>query len=813
MGKSMKNASRRMSVKFSNVREYDFGEDAKAGTCERLKNMRAKGSSLRPVGQLLPIGVLDEGDSVLALHRCHDGIHLITTNGNTLKWHGTINGDDYDSVGTVIGELPRQATCAESLGDFVMVGCEAGDVCLHYENGRYALLSRDDAIPQLRISARQLGTISASVKKYSFEGEYSRWQKPLDDADVSAVSANIQEAYSALKERAELAGAYLQPILCRYAVRLYDNSYLWVSQPFLLGNGVQCSGEYRPEVENDGTHYTAVGEYSLSAAMYGLSIDGLSGTGKAWDNVVKSVDILVSDEMEPILRSQQPDYRCETTTTGTKKQYLMLRMKTADLGQMIRDLVTGTSWSVAYRITDLAALRQGEVRTIASTGKVSADTLTAGVESMSGRRCSTTLLTHNRRMFAAGRKSLLRYGWDNLGVVNVDKTAGGTFEIAAAATLITSQGDARTVWHATGTGKAVSLNPIVAYPDVRATKIDVAVRNSTGEVLTATIQLQAESAAGMSYAVSDDLQPTTLTEESGGTLEVPEEENMTENTDGSVTESCELNPLVMKATHSVCAGHIRQLGASLHHSNNVIGTPMYVFADSGVYALPYRTVSSTYSPAVIISRYVIAENVVPVNTDVTLCFASEGGQLCSIDRYKVSVVLKKSGDIKALAYSLDDRELWIQNTDGAITVLTADGSTFTRGESFDSLFSSTADVPIAIASTGAIYRIGDEVENLSDVELITQPFSPADAGWFRPKSVALDIMAASINAEVRIYGDTGHNCHGMMLCRLKLSGSINSPFWARVYSPAVRKMRVEIKGKMSSDAILGGMSVNYDKIY
>lgn len=283
----MKNASRRMSVKFSNVREYDFGEDAKSGTCERLKNMRAKGSSLRPVGQLLPIGVFDEGDSLLALHRCHDGIHLITTNGNTLKWHGTINGDDYDSVGAVIGELPRQATCAESLGDFVMVGCEAGDVCLHYENGRYALLSRDDAIPQLRISARQLGTIGASVKKCSFEGEYSRWQKPLDDADVSAVSANIQEAYSALKERAELAGAYLQPILCRYAVRLYDNSYLWVSQPFMLGNGVQCSGEYRPEVENDGTHYTAVGEYSLSAAMYGLSIDALSGTGKAWDNVVK----------------------------------------------------------------------------------------------------------------------------------------------------------------------------------------------------------------------------------------------------------------------------------------------------------------------------------------------------------------------------------------------------------------------------------------------------------------------------------------------------------------------------------------------
>lgn len=810
----MKNNRGKMVLNFSGKPDAEFGEDAKMGACERMLNLRSRGSSIRPVGQMLPFTVLDAHERLLAMHQTAEGVNLITYSAGAVRWHGTLAGDAYSMKGVVIGSLASEPKCAEALGDFVMLGCDDGNVCLHYGGEEYAMLDTDAAVPHIRLTAEDAGVASATVARCEFaDGGYTRWKSPLSAADVASITAGMRSAYVSISRQAAARSAHLQPVMARYAVRLHDDSYLWVSQPMLIGNGVQCGAEYRAEVENDGEACVAAAACVVTAQTYRIAAQALSGFDRSWDMLVKSIDILTTDEVQPLMTSRNVDYRCETTTTGSRQQYLMMQFAAKDTATAVRELIGGCQWRVAYQIVDFAALRAGRVKLLEVAAGLEVDDteLARCTAELSRRRCFTAMLPHGRRMFGCGDTVRLRSGWASEALVNVDGSRGGSFEIVVSARLSTARGAALTVWHGTGSGQPLSINPMVAYPDARATSVTVTVRSDGGTVKTFTAQLQPAHKAGYAYMVSGDMLPTALEDTGVAVLNVPDEVNVRESVAGKLVESEEMNPLVAKTSHSVCDGRIIALGASPHHSNNAIGTPLYAFATSGVYALPYRTVTSAYAPAVIISRQVIAAATVPVNTLRKLCFATTDGKLCAIGDYKTETVRHDVGSISSMVHDLHDDELWLIGTDGSLTVVTAGGLSRERGETFARLFASSTGEPVAIAKTGAMYRIGHEVSSLADVELLTHPFSPSEgAGQFVPMEFSLNISAKNCNLVVTLLGDNGISCHGMILCRLRLKGAINSPVRARLLSPPLRKMRVAISGKLPTDAVIGALEVRYN---
>ena len=803
-----------MVLNFSDIPDVEFGEDAKAGACELLLNLRSRGSSMNPVGQMLPFAVLDANERLLTMHRTAEGVNLITYSAGTVKWHGTLAGDAYSIKGVAIGSLTTEPRCAEALGDFVVLGCDSGNVYLHYDGAEYAMLDTDTAVPHIRLTAEDAGIASAVVARCEFaNGGYTRWQSPLSAEDAASITAGMRSAYSGILQQATARSTHLQPVMARYAVRLHDDSFLWVSQPMIIGNGVQCGAEYRAEVETDGTACVAAAACEITGQTYRIAAEATRGFDRAWDKLIKSIDILVTDEVQPFTSSRSVDYRCETTTTGSRKQYLMMKFTAKDTAVAVRELVGSNRWRVAYQIVDFTVLRAGRAKLLEVAAGIVVDDaeLARCTNELSRRRCFTAMLPHGRRMFGCGDMVKLRSGWASETLVNVDRSRSGSFGIVVATRLSTARGAALTVWHDTGSGQPLSINPMVAYPDARATSVTVTVRSDSGQVKTFTAQLQPAHKAGYAYMVSCDLLPIVLEDTGLAVLNVPDEVNVRESVAGTLVESTEMNPIVAKTSHSVCDGRIIALGASPHHSNNAIGTPLYAFATSGVYALPYRTATSAYAPAVIISRHLIATDAAPVNTLRKLCFATTDGKLCTISDYKTEVVRRDVGSIHSMIHDMYNDELWLAGTGYSLTVVTAGGLSRTRSEKFAQLFASSAGEPVAIANTGAMYRIGREVGNLVDVELLTHPFSPDDgAGKFVPTEFSLNINAKNCNLEIEVLGDNGISCHGMMLCRLRLKGDINSPVRARLVSPPLRKMRVAISGKLPTEAVIGAFEVCYN---
>lgn len=811
MAKSIK--TKRMRVNLACKADTAFGEDSPAGSADTVVNLRPEGTSLAPVGQLEALGQIGSEATLLATHRTADGVNFITVADSTLYWAGTLADGEYTAVGGAIGTLDGDALTAEALGDFVVVGCSTGDVALRYSGGSYVMLDPGSVAPQLYLSAESAGSVSADVPEYEFADGYTSWQSPLDSDDIAGISYNMRTAYASLVSQAAAERAYVQPVLARYGLRLFDDSYLWISQPVALGMGVQCSGEFTLEVTDDGSVYNAVEGFTIEATAYQIAARAVSCFGSEWDDLIKSVDILVTPEAEPLLTSGNVGYRCETSSTGSLTRYLGLWFKTVDSDVALGEVIGASQWSVAGMITDFDSLRAGDATVIPVVTGLTVDkaTISACTRMLSRRPVSRSLLPHNRRLFSAGDKRLLRPGWGLTAAINVDTDYfdSETYEAVAVTTISTAAGEAVTVWSGTGSGRPVSLNPLVAYPDSRAVAMAVAVQLASGEVLEAELKLQPATSEGMAFAAGDSFEAIEFESSDLTELDIPDEENIEEPAAGVVAESVELNPLVTALEHTVCAERVRAIGATMHRSSAVIGTPLYVFTDGGVYALPYRTSSASYAPAVIISRHVIPDGLLPVNSDSALCFATTGGELCAVSQYRVERLRRSVGDVSAMAYCLDRRELWLLSQDGSLTIVGADGLAYSRGETFAGLFMSSADVPVAIDESGGVYSVADESEYLAEVDFLSEPFSPGVTGLFAPTQVTLLLTAGSASVDVTLYGDTGHSCHGMRLCRLSLSGTLGGPVPFKVWSQPVRKLRLAVSGTLSADATIGGVVINY----
>ena len=49
----------------------------------------------------------------------------------------------------------------------------------------------------------------------------------------------------------------------------------------------------------------------------------------------------------------------------------------------------------------------------------------------------------------------------------------------------------------------------------------------------------------------------------------------------------------------------------------------------------------------------------------------------------------------------------------------------------------------------------------------------------------------------------------MVLCRVKVNGEVARPIEMKILSPEIRTMRVGIEGKVSADAVLGRIKVEF----
>lgn len=285
----------------------DNGEAAPAGAASLALNVREREQSLQVTGVPVATGEIGAGERLLLI----TGSHHVTCSDGVVKIDGTM-------VAMIDGPIRG----AHAIGPVIVIVADQGLTYLMWHEERWVTLDPADAVPQLSFSAN-LSTTSADIEAYTFATPYSQWRAPLSAIDVSALGQSLRTTWSALNEDCRAEGRHTAPLLVRWAVRLKDGTYLWMSEPERIGDETLANAQrILADVTTGSGGFTGIEGATLPFVSYGLDIAVTSDLAAEWLPLVASIDVFVTNEAQLLSASRSLDYRCITRTSGGR-EYLL----------------------------------------------------------------------------------------------------------------------------------------------------------------------------------------------------------------------------------------------------------------------------------------------------------------------------------------------------------------------------------------------------------------------------------------------------------------------------------------------------------
>ena len=299
---------REMSVVARAAVPLTNGEAARCGQAATAVNVRECEQSLQVTGQPAVVGHITAGDRLLTMV---DG-HAVTCRGRSVMLDGqhavAVDGD-------IVG--------AYKVGPLVVVVTSSGLTYLLPGDDGWQVMDPADAVPSLTLAA-SVSTVDADIAAVQFESPYEHWRAPLADADRNTLSALLRSAWTTLNADARADGYRTAPVLMRWAVRLHDGSYLWMSDPVRVGDETLTNADRITAVVDSGSSgFTGTQPATMPLKRYLLSISLDRSLPAAWQPLVAGIDVLATDEAQLVASSRTLDYRCLSRNTGSAREYVL----------------------------------------------------------------------------------------------------------------------------------------------------------------------------------------------------------------------------------------------------------------------------------------------------------------------------------------------------------------------------------------------------------------------------------------------------------------------------------------------------------
>ena len=844
----MKNTANKLRIVHRGVAQLHNGESAQPGLAAVLTNMREREDALEVVGNPRSIDQLELGDSVLLVD---DDRTLVLRDGNVV-WNNVVV---LNTAATVIS--------AHKVGAMLVVVTSEGNVVMRRTASGYSTLNIDSALPQLHLSAVEQQAMTTTIPAFEFDQPYTAWQAPLATADVEAYSRLVRNAVATMQRSAASQGRFTGVMLVRYAVRLWDDSYLWVSQPLMVGHSL-ISANYRSTatVTSSNNRFTGTEAFSLEVSSYRLGISVAHGIAAEWRDMVKAIDVMVMPQAA-LVDLNSLDYRCVvTTSSGTRRYLLEVGLKPRSASAIVQQAMAGD-----WRVVASTACLDGSAFTAVNTAMASQQVLPGvrcdvvasqllnprvvsqqhaaqAMECSTLRPVTSVAMEHNGRLYQAPSSFTISNPWHVLPWLDGTLSAGSV-TATVQVTLATSEGAVVVTKSLTCPCSGTALNPIIAFPDVRATHIAIAVGNKVWES-----DLEPIEAMGIAAYINPSLHSNSLVT---GTLPPANAAVAAIPTQGTILVSAVGNPLVTQWRAAVSGCAIRAMGAACRpiYSGGFGRYPIYLFTTQGIMALP-QTTSGSYGEPRLITETVLAQGSVPVAGGDALWFVSQHGILCSISgstltrhldlsqlsqlsqvsqvsqasrlspssspskiegvRGSMTSSSQLSPTLSPLSSSLSpviawndrERELWIAGPDGHVVVLMPSGRTYSRDISVHSLYSDPQHA-LAVTTEGALLDLATEESTSQQVSYFSHPFEIDPLMLRRLKRIVWNFFSQTVppaSVTLTLRGERGSSCHGYIINNVRASGTIAAPLSRPLIAPPTRILRLQVSAAVPSGALL-----------
>lgn len=350
-----------------------------------------------------------EGYTLLAEHQGR----LLMKHGRDIVLYATVSDDGALSVvNKVVATMDSDIKEAVTAERYVVILCEDGLRYLYLdgESEEYVLLNVDDAIGDIRLQSEDATEATVQVAGFNFTESYSTWGGALSQSDITRLSLALTTAQKSLTERITTLGAFTQPVIARWVVRMYDGNILYASAPVILGYGVQGADTLKMSVKVSSKAYTGVETSTMKMQQYVLGMRVVKRPSDVWLKLIASVDVLVA-QVDTDLLTSQVTYNPYSIGADA---YLTAHLIAVSDKDIYRRLANTLQWQRLASITQLpqegVTLRLGN-QLDTSASKVTSASLKTVTDSFCSRHVPSHIYSSAGSLYCIGGRRERRNPW------------------------------------------------------------------------------------------------------------------------------------------------------------------------------------------------------------------------------------------------------------------------------------------------------------------------------------------------------------------------------------------------------------------
>ena len=772
------------------IRARNNAESGIVGECTAVMNMREREDSLQAVGIWAELGDVSVGEKVLLVDCRQEVRNVFTCKGTAVYLHGKFVEGEYLTLHEEVCKAEVEILWAESVGDFVVIGTDVGCMYLYFNGTEYVEVKKDDIVPQISFKALSAGVESATVPGVDFESEYSRWSS-LREKDRLTLQKSVNDAYSSLLNNTKQKGAYIQPVSVRYAVKLWDDSYAWISAPVVVGLGVQVASMVSAQVNASLSGYD---DGMMSASAYNIGLNVIKTPSEHLLPLIKSVEILVSEEMTPFVKGNMV-CRCEKSQTSSV-YYLTYGLQKREQKVAIAELINPDKWQVVERVTDVGKLN--ELSRVLRSGLYAENLHRKEVKSITQTInhdvVANTALSLNGRLYSAGHYRLIRNVWQSVQYWG-GNVSGVPCEVIVTARIRTLNGEAVKVSRESYDYTPTNLNAMIAYPDSRATELTIKIL-SNGNITEWNGTLAGNDAQGIAYFIGTDLVENKLV--AGYSFYEPAEQNTRESALTEFIVSRTGNPWVMEQRRQIGQGEVLKLvPATRTIYSGVFGHyPIYAFASDGIYAVAYKE-QGDYKDAQLISHRKLKENRAVAVSDECAYFIASDNTLCRLSGKDVAI-LARIENVSQMVWVERYSELLLRHDDNVVSIYMPRGRIYDRSEGLRYVYSDFGHA-LGVDISGKLRNLNAEISCDVNVYAETHPMAIKGSEIMVPLRLCVNISGVfNPMGNVEIYGSDGVMCDWRKLEEIVIEGVCCHNLMSRIYARPCRLVKLRLSGNVNS---------------
>lgn len=447
---------------------------AAEGECLELMNLRPCNGSMKPVPDMVSASVLPFGYSSIVWHEM-SGCYICVTDdvASTLHFYDKNWTPLLDAAGErLLFEELSGVRCVEAIGNILCCMTENGIRYIFYTEGTFIWLGEYPAVPQLDIA------VSSKVHLLTTEESFAATSS-VDDFE-SSWRYNQKGFYDECIYFLNLDGYYIDRALFRFALRLYDGSYIYCSHPFYVSDNNVVDGVGR----DSDNFYSERNGSSDGYSTYNVKVQGFKPDFsfshinlESWKGVVVGIDLFTTGSIM--------GHKADTLVARLHDLSTGVRMKKSYEGYTVKDV--NELWDeiassyLFYKVAefDINGLCTYSIKDISPTNlqlqqSLNSAQIPASLSSLTAK-CSYTL---NNRLHIASLREMLFAGYDVSSIKAVSEDLQHIEGIAIETKIRTDNGIAVVVKNY-GSVELCCVNgifelpPLLSYPDSRAFEMNV----------------------------------------------------------------------------------------------------------------------------------------------------------------------------------------------------------------------------------------------------------------------------------------------------------------------------------------------------